>query len=285
MRFSLVLVLTLLNSAMLPSTGVVEVASCSIGSPTDSCTVDNIGTEVDVGVDHHETIDPPPPPPPPTDHSNNGTVGTGESRDDGTGHETMNDPRCLWSPGAPTPDFCFDETKPEKDAHEETPEPPSVVTASQLLSFAPPAPEVATEPDGVAIVGMPANVVAPAASSASSGTLLGFPVSVSFTPERLAIDYGDGEASSVAAKSATWAELGQAEFTATTTSHAYRQRGTYAISVRVLYSASVDFGEYGTVPVTGLVSSQASTASVRAVTAETGLVERTCSEPPAGPGC
>ena len=162
---------------------------------------------------------------------------------------------------------------------------PDTIDVSELLHFTPPAPSVASEPAGVAIVGMPMNVVVPAKASSSSGTLLGFPVTVAFTPERLAIDYGDGSTAQVAADSASWDSLGQAEFTPTSTSHAYAQRGRYTVSVRVLSSAVVSFGPYGTVPVDGLVASAAAQTTVRAVTADTGLVDETCAEDPHGPGC
>lgn len=286
------LAVSLLTAGLLLVPAVsASAAGCEL-LPGSNCTVDNVDTSVDVGVDHHETTDPPPPPPPTGDGDNGtgdgGGGGDGRGGGDGTDVNPVNDPRCNWGPGAPTPDFCFTDPEPEEEEEEsddEPPTPPTVVTASQLISFAPPAPKASSEPDGITIVNMPTNIVVPTAASSSSGVLLGFPVTVRFVPEHLAIDYGDGASVTVPAESARWSDLGQAEFTATATSHAYAERGTYSVSARVLYSASVDFGPYGTVPVTGYVSSAAATTSVRAVTAETGLVDKTCVENPSGPGC
>ncbi|WP_119696498.1 hypothetical protein [Microbacterium halotolerans] len=287
MRLGIAIAVTIANGILgAPTPGISLSAGCPITGPTDTCDVNNTGTDVTIDGTHDTTVDtpdPPPPPPPTNDGTGGGGDGTGG---DDTDTEVVYDPRCEWHPGVQRPDFCFDTDDDTEDEDvEDDPEPPTVVTATQVLSFAPPTPSVASEPDGVAIVGMPMNVVVPVAGGSSSGNLLGFPVTVHFTPELLALDYGDGTSVEVTAESATWDSLGQAEFTATPTSHAYQQRGTYTITARVLSSAYVDFGRYGTVPVTGLVTSPASTTSVRAVTADTALVDRTCAENPTGPGC
>lgn len=286
--------LAVLCVALLLASGVSSPAQAFSSSPGDclvspviDCDTNNTGTDVTIDGTNDTTVDTPEPPPPPPPPTNDGTDGGGNGGGgDNTDTEVIYDPRCEWHPGVPRPDFCFDADDDTEDEDvEDDPEPPTVVTATQVLSFAPPTPSVSSEPDGVAIVGMPMNVVVPVSASSSSGNLLGFPVTVHFTPELLDLDYGDGTSVEVAAESATWESLGQAEFTATPTSHAYQQRGTYTVTARVLSSAYVDFGQYGTVPVTGLVTSPASTTSIRAVTADTALVDRTCAENPTGPGC
>lgn len=248
-------------------------------APVVDCSVGNDGNNVNVGGDVDQNDDPPPLPPDGNDGSSGENSGDGPNGEGGS-----DDDRCEGGePGGPNAGNCRGVRHEDDD--EDDQEPPTVVTSSQLLSFAPPAPSITSEPDGVAIVGMPMNVVVPAATTTSDGILLGFDVLVRFTPARIAIDYGDGTSAQAPPGSATWESLGQAEFTATETSHAYEERGTYAVSARVLYSAVVDFVGYGTVPVDGLVSSASAMTSVRAVTADTGLVDSTCAENPGGAGC
>jgi hypothetical protein len=53
----------------------------------------------------------------------------------------------------------------------------------------------------------------------------------------------------------------------------------------VQYAASVDFGTGSWRPVAGLVSATAGGYDVRVVEVRTALVDKTCAENPAGPGC
>ncbi|WP_105565719.1 hypothetical protein [Microbacterium halophytorum] len=270
-----------------PAYSVSLLGGCGGIYPGSNCDTDNTGDDVTVTVDDTWLPDPPDDPRPPT-HDDPNSDGNGGGGGDGTGdnggNDPVNTPFCVWESSVflvcPDGDD-DDETEDEPDE----PEPPTVVHASDVLSFAPPTPTITSEPDGVGIVGMPLNVVVPSAPSSSSGSLLGFDVTVSFVPELLEIDYGDGTAVEVDAATATWDDLGQAEFTATSTSHAYSERGKYTITANVLSSATVEFVGYGTIPVTGLVRSPAATTSVRAVTADTALVAQTCAENPSGPAC
>lgn len=281
-RHALVLAIVL-GMLLIPATPV-NAQSCGTSIPGLNCEVGNDGDNVSVGGDHEVVVEPPPPPPP-TGDDGTGDSGTGGG-DGGTGGDAEYDPRCDWTPSMPTPGFCQPEGTEEADEEEPPdPEPPTVVTATQVLSFVPPAPSVAVEPAGIAVVGMPMNVIVPAQASASRGSLLGFPVAVRFSPEQVAIDYGDGTTATAEPGSGSWASLDQADFTSTPTSHAYASRGSHEVSARVLYRATVEFIGYGSVPVTGLVSSATASAGVRAVTADTGLVARTCGENPSGPGC
>lgn len=204
--------------------------------------------------------------------------------------EPLTDPR--WGPcrddqqspradGLCWQDWATEETEPEE------PEAPVIpaVTVADVVRFAPATPAVGTEPDGVAIVGMPMNVVVTASTQTVSGQLFGLPVSVTFTPVDAVLDYGDGTTQTVPIGGGTWEQLGQPEFTPTATSHAYRDRGVYTLSATVRSTAVADFGVWGTRPVDGLVASPPSTARVQAVTADTGLVQYTCAENPTGPGC
>ncbi len=118
-----------------------------------------------------------------------------------------------------------------------------------------------------------------------AGTLLGWDVTVRFTPAGYIFDYGDGTTARFATGGASWAALGQAQFTPTITSHVYRERGTYPVSATVQYAASVDFGSGTWRPVTGYVTATTAGYNVQVVEARTALVDQTCLENPGGPGC
>lgn len=159
------------------------------------------------------------------------------------------------------------------------------VRAEDLASFRPAAPTLATEPGGLGVAGLPTNLVATASEQQLSGELLGYPVTVRFVPAGFVFDYGDGTTQRSTNGGASWRRLGQAQFTPTATSHAYRERGDYVAGVRVLYAASVDFGTGAWRPVIGDVTAATTGHGIRILDARTALVDRTCAESPTGPGC
>lgn len=158
------------------------------------------------------------------------------------------------------------------------------VTVSDLTSFLPAGPGFSAEPEGVGVVGMPTNFVASAPAHTQSGTLFDMPVTVHFEPVAYVFAHGDGTTTRSETGGATWAALGLPAFSATPTSHSYGARGTYSASVSVEYAASVDFGT-GFRPVPGIVTANGGAQSVRVFEARTALVDRSCAEAPAGPGC
>lgn len=157
-------------------------------------------------------------------------------------------------------------------------------TLADVASFAPAPAILADEPDGVGIVGMPMNFVVAASIHTATGTLFNLPVTVRFTPASFVFSHGDGTSRTSASGGRIWSALGQAQFSATATSHAYGSRGTYTASAVVQYVATVDFGN-GDVPVPGLVEVPTPGSSIQVVEARTALVDRTCVERPSGPGC
>ena len=106
-----------------------------------------------------------------------------------------------------------------------------------------------------------------------------------FVPAGFVFDYGDGAIARTTGGGASWARLGQAQFTPTATSHVYGERGTYPVSVSVQYAPSVDFGSGMWRPVAGYVTATSGGYGVRVVEVRTALVDRTCIEDPRGPGC
>ncbi|AZS36599.1 hypothetical protein CVS47_01206 [Microbacterium lemovicicum] len=242
--------------------------SCQAGTYTHNCTISNNGSSVDIGGSV-------------TDPGDDGSGGRGDesdagggggggAEDDGTGPAVT--PQCIPSPT----EFC-------RGNYEVVGLPD--VTIADLASFVPARPSLVGEPDGVGIVGMATNVVAAASAQDIAGRLFEYDVTVRFTPAGYRFSYGDGTTRATDTGGATWAQLGQADFTATPTSHAYGERGTYTVGVTVLYSAAVDFGTGRWRPVAGFVEATTSGYDVRIVEVRTALVDKTCLENPRGPGC
>ncbi len=175
--------------------------------------------------------------------------------------------------------------EPEQPEQTDPEPPPAVVTISDIASFAPAPPSVATEPDGVAAKNMPLNTIASAQAQTVGGELFGFPVSVTFTPAGFRQDWGDGTVTESSHGGSAWQSLQQAEFTPTDTSHAYAAKGTYPLTVTALYTAVVDFGPWGTRAVDGVISAPGATREIRVVEVHTALVQHDCTEDPTGPGC
>jgi len=174
--------------------------------------------------------------------------------------------------------------EPAPDEPEE-PQIPAVITLADIASFVPTPPSVSTEPDGIAAKNMPMNSIAGSEAHTVAGDLFGLPVAVTFTPAGFRQDWGDGTVTESGTGGASWSALGQAEYTPTATSHAYAQKGTYALTITALYTAVVDFGPYGTRPVDGIVSAPGASREIRVVEVHTALVQNDCTENPAAAGC
>lgn len=166
---------------------------------------------------------------------------------------------------------------------EETVEIPAV-TINDVARFAPDGPVIAGEPENVGVAGLPTNFVATASVQSVDGELFGFPVTVRFTPAAFDFTYGDGTSTTTASGGKSWDALGQAQFTPTPTSHAYPDRGTYAASVDVRYTAEVDFG-VGWFPISGEVTAAGQPQEIRIFEAHTALVAHTCEQAPDSTGC
>lgn len=186
-------------------------------------------------------------------------------------------------PGDPIPNptsTCFNFLCRDSYAAELLP----TLTVSDLVSFVPARPALGGEPAGLGVVGMPTNIIATAPTQEIPGRLLDFDVIVQFVPAGYRFDYGDGTQQTTTTGGSSWARLGQADFTPTPTTHVYKARGTYAVTVTALYRAAVDFGN-GWRPVTGYVEATTPGYRIRVVEVHTALVDKTCLENPAGPGC
>lgn len=262
--------------AVKTSSCTVELALSGVCGSTDGSSLTITGTQQQVGL--------PPSTGPrrgggdPNDSSVAPTVPSGPSQEALEFAECMNDAgttRCArrTAPDAPGP-VTPDPTSPG------TP----TITITDLARFAPPPVLAATEPGNIGIADMPANFVATATAETQDGVLFGIPFQVRFIPETYEYTYGDGTAATVTSPGRTWADLGQAQFTPTPTSHVYREPGTYLADVDVRYSAEVDLGG-GWQPIAGRVTTDGPAQEIRIYEARTALVARTCDEDPDGPGC
>lgn len=187
--------------------------------------------------------------------------------------------QCVTDPPAPEPE------EPEAPAAPERPAIPPEIDQRDVATFAPEAIAPTIEPFGVAIMNAPMNVAFDIAPHTVGGSLFDLPVSVTFTPDLVTIDYGDGTQTQVTGSAATWSGLGQQQLTPTATSHTYGERGTVTVTVDVAYVATVDFGQWGVYPVSGHIVSRGAGTEVRVYEKQSYLVERTCLEDPRGPGC
>lgn len=186
--------------------------------------------------------------------------------------------------GCVTPE---DPEEPEADPQPEEVEPaiPPQIDQRDVASFAPQATSPTIEPFGVAIKNAPMNVAFSVEPHTVGGSLFELPVNVTFTPDIITIDYGDGTQTQVSDSAATWDGLGQQQLTPTGTSHTYGERGTATVTVDVAYVATVDFGPWGVYPVSGHIVSYGAGTDVQIYEKQSYLVERTCREDPQGPGC
>jgi hypothetical protein len=187
----------------------------------------------------------------------------------------------------PAPDAAPAPGQPAVPACEpQTPCDPALIVRVRDLVSIPAAPPVqGMEPDGWLVVGIPTNFFAAARTHISSGSLLGAPAEVRFTPVGYMWDYGDGSTGTSSSGGASWAALGLAEFSETSTSHVFESSGTLTIGLSVSYAAEYRFagGEWRSVE--GLLQVPGEPMTAIADRAGTVLVAEACAANPTGPGC
>jgi hypothetical protein len=141
------------------------------------------------------------------------------------------------------------------------------------------------EPNGWVVPGLDANFYAIVGQQLVSGTLLGQPATVRFTPVGYHWSYGDGTAAVRTTTGGTWAQLGLRDFDPTPTSHVYETEGEYVIRLSIDFRAEYQFGTGAFRPVAGTISLPANELRVTVAGAKTVLVEHDCLANPSGPGC
>jgi hypothetical protein len=155
------------------------------------------------------------------------------------------------------------------------PIPPTSV--SDLVAFQPLPPGIVIEPGSWSLPRVPTNIFSSASAQSQSGTLLGWPIEVRFSPQSYRWSYGDGASATRSEAGSSW---GQNQFGATSTSHVYRAPGTYTVTLQVDYSVSYRFDQGGFVPLAGVVSRAGPPATLQILRVDSLLVDEGC--PPGG---
>lgn len=267
MRLAILIVLTALSTASLMPTAVGGSGCASNSAWSGNCSVSNNGSQVDVGGTANQ----------PGSGGGSGNGGTGGSQGSGNGGSSGDSGTTESSPAAEECPIVGCRGNYTVVTYPD-------VTIDDLASFVPARPSLGGEPAGFGVVGTPTNIVAGASTHTLTGPLLGWDVTVRFRPAGYVFDYGDGSGARTTTGGATWASLGLPQFSPTSTSHVYRERGTYTVSLTLQYSADVDFGS-GWRPVPGYVNAPAPPYTLEVLEVRTALVDRTCAENPTGPGC
>lgn len=201
--------------------------------------------------------------------------------------------------GSPTPDLRWDWSRCSVRFHgectppaadEEVPETPEsdgpvVVTLRDIASFRPATPGTGMEPGGWAVEGLPANFMAEASVQVVSGTLLGQPAEVRFTPVGYRWSHSDGGAVESAGPGASWKNLGQREFSETPTSHTYAVAGEYTVELSVVLRAEYRFAGSEWRSVAGALTVAGEPRRVLVGEFDTVLTDGDCRANPSGPGC
>jgi hypothetical protein len=159
------------------------------------------------------------------------------------------------------------------------------ITLSDLANFVPQSASLTSQPRGWAVVNLNTNFIAGASTHVVGGSLFGRSAEVRFTPRAFDWNYGDGGSQTTGVPGARWDSLGLREFSPTATSHVYGSEGSFTTSVSVRYSAEYRVGGGAWIPVSGEVSSSATTAVVIVQGADTVLAARDCTANRTAPGC
>ncbi len=285
------LTILLLSSSLASNLGGVgsELGCAGGNALIGGCSVTNSGSSISVGGEQTSPGSPGTTSPQTAPISGGGSAGGAPDASHAT-EDDANAIDCSWSSSQGCPRVLHPEIPYGPAEEEEPPEPAEdepalpTITIADLVTFAPPGALVVGEPDNVGVADLPANFVGTAETSQTAATLFGFPLSIRFSPVSFTFDYGDGTTQESASGGATWAALGQAQLTPTTTSHVYAERGTYLARVDVHYAAEIDLGG-GWFPVQGVVTAAGAAQEFRVFEAHTALVAHTCGERPDAVGC
>lgn len=192
-------------------------------------------------------------------------------------------------PAAPPRDVCSPVNPAECRFTGAEPTPPPAgepaVTLRDIATFHPAPHEHTAEPAGWAVIDLPANAIADVDTVTRSGTLFGRPVDVRFHPVAYQWAYSDGGTVNSGDPGATWADLGQAEFTATPTSHVYRSKGEHTARLDVTYVAEYRFDGSAWRWIDGTLTIEGAPQRVLVGEFDTVLVTGPCTTHPDSPGC
>ena len=162
---------------------------------------------------------------------------------------------------------------------------PGTPTLSDIASFRPVVGTAHMQPNGWGVVGIHTNFYATGDAHVVTGTLLGQPASVRFTPIAWHWDYGDGTAASAASPGGTWAQLGVREFDGTPGSHLYTVKAGYTVRLSIEYAAEYQYAGQPWLPIAGTLLLSANDLTITTWRVKTVLVAEDCLDDPSAPGC
>jgi len=153
--------------------------------------------------------------------------------------------------------------------------PPTAPTrASDLANFSPGSPQIALEPEGWSLPGLPTNIFARAGQSVEAGELLGWPIEVRFSPSTYSWGYGDGSTNRASRAGNSW---GGEQFLPTATSYVYDRPGSYRVTLQVGYELAYRFEQGPFIAIPGLVWRGAGERVVQVLSVTPLLVDQGCS--------
>ncbi|MFK4789045.1 hypothetical protein [Microbacterium sp. ZW T5_56] len=238
----------LVSLAAVSSTSFADVAGlddCNV----ISCEVDNDGGSVGIGGSGWNPI-------------------TNEPSDPTAGTEPDGPPE----PGPSTPSCTVENFRDTACVVVVLPDYPDTIYNTDLIHFTPHAASASTANEGMTLVTSPASVSVAADAHILTGTLLGYSVTVTFTPVQVGIEFGDGSSAAHTGASAVF-------------DHTYPARGTYATTLIAEYTATVTFSDGTPRPVIGTITSRSPGPDIRVLAARTALTHDTCITTPRAPGC
>lgn len=162
---------------------------------------------------------------------------------------------------------------------------PGTPTLSDIASFRPQVGTAHMQPNGWGVVGLHTNFYATGDAHVVTGTLLGQPASVRFTPVGWHWTYGDGSSASVGSPGGTWAQLGIREFDATPGSHVYTAKAAYTVTLTIEYAAEYQFAGQPWLPIAGTLMLPSNDLGITTWRVKTVLVAEDCLANPSAPGC
>ncbi len=162
---------------------------------------------------------------------------------------------------------------------------PGALSLADVAAFRPQVGANLMQPNGWTVVGLDTNFYSTGGVRVVPGSLLGGPAEVRFTPVAFTWAYGDGASRRANTAGGAWASLGIREFDPTATSHVYRTKGTYTITLTIDYAVEYRLGSGAWIPIPGALRLDSNPLTVWAGSAKTVLVNEDCLTDPSGPGC
>lgn len=160
---------------------------------------------------------------------------------------------------------------------------PGSPTITDIATFPVQVATVHSQPNGWGVVGRPTNFYTEGGVHEVTGTLLGQPASVRFTPVWWHWDYGDGVTNSTDTGGERWSE--EKRFRPAPTSHIYEEKADYTVTTYIDYAAEYKIADGPWIRVDGGLRVRANDLVIQTWHVKTVLVAHDCIEDPKGIGC